>query len=106
MTVAPESSPGAKPVFRVATTSGAPPHTFFGLSVVRCGHDTTMWTLTTPGGASTAAPPDTIVYGEAPTGYATTVGPLPLRPGCYEVFAAGASARFRVERDGRITPAR
>lgn len=74
---------------------------FYGLTVMRCGDRTPYWTFGDRG--AKGSPPDTVTYGVPPRGYETSIGPLPLDPGCYRVLiTGGASTRFSVERDGRI----
>lgn len=74
---------------------------FYGLTVMRCGDKTPYWTFGDRG--AKGAPPDTVTYGVPPRGYETSIGPLPLDPGCYRVLiTGGASTRFSIERDGRI----
>lgn len=74
---------------------------FYGLTVMRCGDKTPYWTFGDRG--AKGSPPDTVTYGVPPRGYETTIGPLPLDPGCYRVLiTGGASTRFGVEHDGRI----
>ena len=74
---------------------------FYGLTVMRCGDKTPYWTFGDRG--AKGAPPDTVTYGAPPRGYETSIGPLPLDPGCYRVLiTGGVSTRFSVERDGRI----
>jgi hypothetical protein len=83
-------------VFRISSTPF-----FYGLTVVRCDRRRTMWVVGTPGDST--PPPARIVYGEAPKGYLTKTGPLPLTPGCYRVIASGpAEARFIVNADGTV----
>ncbi len=73
----------------------------YGFSVVRCD-GVPFWIVGT--GGSAAAFPDTLRYGTTPAGYASTVGPLPLQPGCYRIFVSGGSrATFRIDRSGHLT---
>jgi hypothetical protein len=74
---------------------------FYGLTVMRCGDNTPYWTFGDRG--AKGSPPDTVTYGVPPRGYETSIGPVPLDPGCYRVLiTGGASTRFSVERDGHI----
>ena len=95
-----ESEPW-RPVFRVTDASGrGAVRWVYGLSVVTCGTDSAEWTIAATGDAPT---PTRIVYGEAPRGFVSRVGPEPLRPGCYEVYVSESrGARFRIGRDGRV----
>jgi hypothetical protein len=89
------------PVFVVTDAAGyGATGWIYGLSVVPCGSDSSVWTIAATGSAS---PPSRIVYGQTPDGFVNRVGPLPLRPGCYQVYVSeSAGARFRVARDGRV----
>ncbi len=72
----------------------------YGLSVVVCGTEHTMWTIAADG---TRLLPSRITYGRAVAGFTTQAGPLPLKPGCYDVFASGTrSVRFDVDRAGNV----
>ena len=101
--------PGAtplKPVFVLTDTTGrAPSGTIYGMSVVPCGADTAVWQITASG--SNSAPPR-FTYGDTPPGYVVSVGPQPLRAGCYDVFVTdGRRSRFDVDRAGHVlVPAR
>ena len=90
-----------KPVFVLTDTTGhAPSGTIYGMSVVPCGADTAVWQITATG--SNGAPAR-FVYGETPPGYVVSVGPQPLRAGCYDVFVTdGRRSRFRVDGAGRV----
>lgn len=90
-----------KPVFVLTDTTGrAPSGTIYGLSVVPCGADTAVWQITATG--SNGAPAR-FVYGETPPGYVVSVGPQPLRAGCYDVFVTdGRRSRFRVDGAGHV----
>ena len=90
-----------KPVFVLTDTTGrAPSGTIYGMSVVPCGADTAVWQIAANG--SNAAP-SRFTYGEPPPGYIVTVGPEPLRAGCYDVFVTdGRRSRFRVDRAGHV----
>ena len=75
----------------------------YGLSVETCDGARMQWAVGRSGGDP--KPPATVVYGEAPPGYTTQVTARPLTPDCYRVVISGPeSARFRVERDGRVVP--
>ncbi len=92
----------AKPVFHLLALRGRGSGFFYGLSIVTCSGSNVYWTFGTAG--STAAPPDSVVYGDTPHGYLTKTGPLPLVPGCYNVYVSGGSAaRFRVDANLRVT---
>jgi hypothetical protein len=69
----------------------------YGLSVVVCGTDRAMWTIASDGSRPL---PAQIPYGRAVPGFVTGVGPLPLSPGCYDVFASGTRP-VRFDLDGR-----
>ena len=90
-----------KPVFVLTDTTGrASSGTIYGMSVVPCGADTAVWQIAANG--SNGAP-SRLVYGETPAGYVVTVGPEPLRAGCYDVFITdGRRSRFRVDAAGRV----
>jgi hypothetical protein len=90
-----------KPVFVLTDTTGlAPSGTIYGMSVVPCGSDTAVWQIAANG--SNGAPAR-LVYGETPPGYVVSVGPEPLRAGCYDVFVTdGRRSRFRVDGAGRV----
>ena len=90
-----------KPVFVLTDTTGrAPSGTIYGMSVVPCGADTAVWQIAANG--SNAAP-SRFAYGETPPGYIVSVGPQPLRAGCYDVFVTdGRRSRFRVDGAGRV----
>jgi hypothetical protein len=90
-----------KPVFVLTDTTGrAPSGTIYGMSVVPCGADTAVWQIAANGSNSA---PARLVYGEAPAGYVVSVGPEPLRAGCYDVFVTdGRRSRFRVDGTGRV----
>lgn len=98
--IEPGTSP-LKPVFVLTDTTGrAPSGTIYGMSVVPCGTDTAVWQITANG--SNAAPLR-LVYGETPPGYVVSVGPEPLRAGCYDVYVTdGRRSRFRVDGAGRV----
>jgi hypothetical protein len=98
--VEPGTSP-LKPVFVLTDTTGrGVSGAIYGLSVIPCGADTAVWQIAATG--SNGAPAR-LEYGVAPTGYATHVGPVPLRTGCYDVFVTdGRRARFRVDGKGQI----
>jgi hypothetical protein len=90
-----------KPVFVVTDTTGrAASGTIYGMSVVPCGADTAVWQIAANGSSGA---PSRLVYGETPPGYVVTVGPEPLRAGCYDVFITdGRRSRFRVDAAGRV----
>ena len=90
-----------KPVFVLTDTTGrAPSGTIYGMSVVPCGADTAVWQIAANGSNSA---PARLVYGETPAGYVVSVGPEPLRAGCYDVFITdGRRSRFRVDGAGRV----
>lgn len=90
-----------KPVFVLTDTTGrASTGTIYGMSVVPCGADTAVWQIAANG--SNGAP-GRLVYGETPPGYVVTVGPEPLRAGCYDVFVTdGRRSRFHVDGAGRV----
>jgi len=91
-----------RPTFNLFVMTGPHGGYLYGISVMSCSGAVVYWSLGTTGSA--AAPPMSITYGDVPKGYTTSVGPLPLSPGCYRVFLTGGpSARFQVERDGRVT---
>ena len=92
----------AAPVFVITDVAGhGATRWIFGLSVVTCETGASVWTIASTG---TASAPSRITYGQAPPGYVNRIGPLPLRPGCYQVYASeSAGARFHVGRDGRVT---
>ena len=92
----------AVPVFVITDAAGrGATRWIFGLSVVTCGTGTSVWTIAATGSASA---PSRITYGRTPAGYVSRVGPLPLRPGCYQVYVSeSAGARFHVGADGRVT---
>ena len=94
------AEPGT-PVFVITDVAGhGATRWIFGLSVVTCGTGSSVWTIAATGSASA---PSRITYGQTPPGYVSRVGPLPLRPGCYQVYVSeSAGARFRVGRDGRV----
>ena len=89
------------PVFVLTDTTGrASSGTIYGMSVVPCGADTAVWQIAANGSNSA---PARLVYGETPAGYVVTVGPNPLRAGCYDVFVTdGRRSRFRVDAAGRV----
>jgi len=96
--------PGAtplKPVFVLTDTTGrASSGTIYGMSVVPCGADTAVWQIAANGSSGA---PSRLVYGETPPGYFVSVGPEPLRAGCYDVFVTdGRRSRFRVDTAGRV----
>lgn len=98
LTTTPEAKP--LPLFHLALMRRTSDF-FYGLTVMRCGDRTPYWTFGDRG--AKGSPPDTVTYGVPPRGYETSIGPLPLDPGCYRVLiTGGASTRFSVERDGRI----
>ena len=90
-----------KPVFVLTDTTGsAASGTIYGMSVVPCGADTAVWQIAANG---SSGPPSRLVYGETPPGYVVSVGPEPLRAGCYDVFVTdGRRSRFRVDAAGRV----
>jgi len=90
-----------KPVFIITDTTGrGASGTIYGMSVVPCGADTAVWQITANG--SNGAPAR-FVYGETPAGYVVSVGPEPLRAGCYDVFITdGRRSRFHVDGAGRV----
>jgi hypothetical protein len=90
-----------KPVFVLTDTTGhAASGNIYGLSVVLCGTDSALWQIAATGASG---PPSRLEYGVTPAGYATHVGPQPLRPGCYEVLITdGRRARFRVSAAGQV----
>ena len=90
-----------KPVFVLTDTTGrASSGTIYGMSVVPCGADTAVWQIAANG---SNGPPARLVYGETPPGYVVSVGPEPLRAGCYDVFVTdGRRSRFRVDAAGRV----
>jgi hypothetical protein len=95
---------GAEPETPVFVVSDAAGHGatgwIYGLSVVTCGSDSAVWTIAATGSASA---PRRVVYGQTPEGFVNRVGPLPLKPGCYQVYVSeSAGARFYVGRDGRV----
>jgi hypothetical protein len=98
--VEPGSAP-AKPVFVLTDTTGrGASGTIYGLSVVPCGSDAPVWQIAANG--SNGAP-GRLEYGVTPPGYASNVGPMPLRSGCYDVFVTdGRRARFRVDGSGQV----
>ena len=102
--VLPGTTP-AHPRFLVTDSSGATvAGLIYGLSVVRCGTDSSAWTITTTGALGTIGG---VTYGEAPAGYASTAGPDSLRAGCYDVFVTdGRRARFRVDVAGQVVVVR
>jgi hypothetical protein len=89
------------PVFVVTDAAGhGATGWVYGLSVVTCGSDSSVWTIAATGSAS---PPSRIVYGQTPDGFVNRAGPLPLHPGCYQVYVSeSAGTRFHVGRDGRV----
>jgi hypothetical protein len=89
----------ATPVFEVLPAGGATGW-IYGLSVLPCGGDSAVWTIAATGSASL---PSRIVYGKTPDGFVNRAGPLPLHPGCYQVYVSeSAGTRFHVGRDGRV----
>jgi hypothetical protein len=92
---------GAAPGHIVFALDEAPTTALYGLRVAACGGGRTMWEIGQTDG--THAPPDTIVYGDVPPGFAERVPPRALTPGCYEVDTSGpAPARFDVRADGVV----
>jgi hypothetical protein len=74
----------------------------YGLSVAPCGTERPVWLVTSDG---TRSLPARVVYGETIPGFPTTVGPLPLAPGCYEASVSGSKpVRFDVDARGAVTP--
>ena len=96
--IAPGREPG-RPSFTLPTSAV----TLYGLAVVPCNGGDPRWQFGTGGGVMTRVPP-AIVYGEMPAGFSLIAGPTPLTPGCYEVFASGASGRFTVRPGGLVVP--
>ena len=67
----------------------------YGLSVVACGTDHSLWTIATAGERSL---PARITYGRPVPGFAVREGPEPLVPGCYDVYISGGRPlRFSVD---------
>ena len=95
--IAVEAAPSPqRVVFRISATPF-----FYGLTVESCDKKRTMWVVGISGSA--APPPAQVVYGEAPKGFLTRSGPVPLAPGCYRVIVSGpAEARFVVNADGTV----
>src|ERR1051325_5833120 len=77
-------------LLRSAADSGRPANWVYGLSVVRCNTETSVWTIASDGGQQI---PPSIVYGQPVPGFSTRAGPATLTPGCYDVFATGAARR-------------
>jgi len=72
---------------------------FYGLTVMSCS-GRTMWTLANE---QLVEPPARIIYGVAPPGFVSRVGPFALTPGCYEVIFSGPTrVRFHIGPDGRL----
>jgi hypothetical protein len=77
----------------IADTSQAA-ESVYGLSVIRCDTRETAWQIAADGSRQIAA---TVVYGKPVPGFPTRFGPMPLRPGCYEIIVSGAKTqRFEV----------
>ena len=103
MRIEPSSQAGLPVFVLIDTGARAVGQVLYGLSVVRCGIDSSIWTLTATG---TTGSPGRITYGETPPGYVSSVGPGPLVPGCYDVYASGGEkGRFRIGADGHIVGA-
>jgi hypothetical protein len=82
---------------RAAGEPGAP---IYGLSVVACGTERALWTVSADG---TRSMPLRVVYGKTVDGFPTRAGPAPLTTGCYDVFLTGARpVRFDVDEHGAI----
>jgi hypothetical protein len=72
----------------------------YGLSVVACGTERSLWTVAADG---TRLMPMRVAYGQALQGFPTRTGPFPLTRGCYEVFITNArTLRFDIDAAGAI----
>ncbi|HKO16443.1 MAG TPA: hypothetical protein VJU87_09390 [Gemmatimonadaceae bacterium] len=98
--VEPGAAPSSPAFVLTDTTGRGPSGVIYGLSVLPCGADSAVWTITALGNRNS---PERIVYGQPPDGYASTTGPRPLRTGCYDVFVTdGRRARFRIDGAGQL----
>jgi hypothetical protein len=92
-------TPATAPVFTLPPAASP----FYGLVVARCSGGSPVWQIGTGGGAASSA--TSITYGKAPDGFATLVGPVPLAPGCYRVFASGSgTGHFTILPNGTLGP--
>lgn len=79
---------------------GDPAVSIYGLSVIACGTERSMWTVASNG---TRSMPRRIMYGQILAGFPVRTGPFPLTAGCYDALMTGAHAlRFDVEEDRSI----
>lgn len=97
VTVAVEPAPAPA---RVAFGLGVGGGYFYGLTVMTCTRDSVMWVVGT--GGTNAGRPSRVVYGQAPAGFATRTGPVPLVPGCYMATAGSGFTRFVLRPDGSV----
>ena len=101
--VEPGTTPRTPTFVLTDTTGRVASGIIYGLSVLRCGTDSTAWTISATGSVGT---PARIVYGTTPPGYSTVAGPDALRTGCYNVYITdGRRAQFQVDRTGRVVVA-
>jgi hypothetical protein len=85
---------------RLADT-GQPATSAYGLSVLRCNSEESLWTVAADGSRRM---PMSVVYGRPIAGFPARTGPFPLTPGCYEAVLSGAAPqRFEVQADRTIT---
>lgn len=88
-------------VVRGIVSPTAPSTLAYGLSVIRCLDQQSMWTISADG---TRGMPDTVRYGAIIPGFHTLAGPLPLTVGCYQVVVSRAApVTFDVSSTGRLT---
>lgn len=95
-------------VFRVSTERGKDtPTEFYVLNVSSCPEPNvparTYWVLSASD-TGPAKPPTRIIYGVAPEGYRSEVGPFALTPGCYQAAVVGTGrTKFLVGADGLVS---
>jgi hypothetical protein len=72
----------------------------YGLTVVRCGAEVPVWTISADGSRPM---PDRVVYGSLVPGFRIITPPQPLTPGCYRVILSRANpVTFDVGSDGLV----
>jgi len=89
--------------FRI-TGPGGPASGVFGLSVVRCGTESSQWTIATDGSKPM---PQNVTFGQPVPGFDVRTPAHHLGPGCYDVLVSGARPlRINVGHDGTVTSGR
>ena len=98
--VAPNATADSLAFVVTAADSVRPATLVYGLTVVRCGSEDALWTISADG---TRQLPSRVVYGQRIEGFPTRTGPAPLTPGCYEVIISGGRPqRFEIGVDHTI----